>query len=153
MGVVPPDWRGEVHGSIYQEITIPWDATSATLRFFYKPHAQAPHVMDAKEYDWAGFEPGEDVKLADVETLAAESGKASWASTDWQFALIRYGPLGQQWAAVVQTNSNAGVWLEQTYDLMPWRGQRIYVHFEVRNDGDAYNSWMYVDDVTVTICR
>ena len=43
--------------------------------------------------------------------------------------------------------------LETTYDLMPFRGQRIYVHFEVRNDGDATASWMYVDDVSVNICR
>ena len=153
MGVVPPDWRGEVHGSIYQEITIPWDAKAATLHFWYKPHAQSPHLMDADRYSWAGFIAGEDATLEDVESLAAADGLASWASEDWQFALIRYGPLGQQWVPVVQTNSNAGIWLEASYDLMPWRGQRIFVHFEVRNDGDATASWMYVDDVSVNICR
>jgi hypothetical protein len=153
MGVVPPAWQGEVHSSIYQEITIPWDAKSATLHYWYKPHAQSPHLMDADDYSWAGFTPGEDARLDDLESLAAADGLTSWASEDWQFALIRYGAQGQQWATVMQTNSNAGVWLETTYDLMPFRGQRIYVHFEVRNDGDATNSWMYVDDVSVSICR
>jgi hypothetical protein len=154
MGIVPPAAEFEAHSSIYQEITIPADAKSALLRFWYKPFAEAPHLNDFDDYNWAGFKPGKDIRLSDVEELTAGDTKASWATQDWQFALIRYGPLGQSWAYVLATNSNAGVWIEKTYDLMPWKGQTIWVHFEVRNDGGGYHrSWMYVDDVTVDICR
>ncbi|MBC7242882.1 MAG: hypothetical protein H5T60_10610, partial [Anaerolineae bacterium] len=117
----------------------------------YKPFAQAPHAGDPTAYDWTGFAPGKEVKSADLPAMV--DGKPNWSYDDWQFALIRYGYLGQQWAYVLMTNSNAGVWLEKTYDLLPWRGQDIWVHFEVRNDGDGARSWMYVDEVTVTVCR
>ena len=153
MGIVPPAGDYEAHGSIYQQITIPTDARSATLRFWYKPFAEAPHAYPPDDFNWMGFRPGEDAKLSEVEDLAAGDLRPSFATQDWQFALIRYGALGQSWAYVLATNSNAGVWQERTYDLTPWRGQTIWVHFEVRNDGGGNRSWMYVDDVTVDICR
>ncbi|MGQ9516673.1 MAG: golvesin C-terminal-like domain-containing protein, partial [Anaerolineae bacterium] len=151
MGILPWEADFEAHSSIFQPITIPADARSASLRFWYKPYAQAPHLGDPTAYDWTGFAPGKEVKAANLPAMV--DGKPNWAYDDWQFALIRYGYLGQQWDYVLMTNSNAGVWLEKTYDLMRWRGQRIWVHFEVRNDGDGARSWMYVDDVTVTVCR
>ena len=151
MGILPGETDFEAHSSIFQQITIPADARSATLRFWYKPFAQAPHAGDPTAYDWTGFAPGKEVRSADLPAVV--DGKPNWAYDDWQFALIRYGYLGQQWAYVLMTNSNAGVWMERTYDLMPWRGQDIWVHFEVRNDGDGARSWMFVDDVTVTVCR
>ena len=155
MGIVPPEPAYEAHSSIYQEITIPWDATSATLSFWYKPFAEAPHSYSPDDFDWTGFLPGQETfKLS--EALAARTPlgveKASWATQDWQFALIRYGD-GTYIQRILATNSNAGIWLYKSYDLMPWRGQRIWVHFEVRNDAEWRRSWMYVDDVEVRICR
>jgi hypothetical protein len=158
MGILPDESDLEAHSSIYQAITIPADATSASLHFWYKPFAQSPHLNDANLYDWSGFKPGEDVirrqdVQQDMEMQVSGAAKESWASQDWQYALIRYGPYGQSWAYVLATNSNASVWLDKSFDLMPWRGQQIWVHFEVRNDGGGFRTWMYVDDVTVNICR
>jgi len=49
--------------------------------------------------------------------------------------------------------TNQAGWQQREYSLDAYRGQRIRVHFEVHNDGDGALTVMYVDDVSLTICR
>jgi uncharacterized repeat protein (TIGR01451 family) len=42
-------------------------------------------------------------------------------------------------------------WKHYSFDLSPWRGQQITVRFENTSVADGYyNTWSYVDDVTIT---
>jgi len=48
--------------------------------------------------------------------------------------------------------TNAPGWQRREVSLDDCRGQRVAVHFEVRNDGDGAPTGMYVDDVTLALC-
>jgi hypothetical protein len=78
----------------------------------------------------------------------------SWASCDWQQALILADdfPNPTILATVMNITSNSGVWTHQTFDLMPFAGQTVWVYFNVYNDGWGYGrTWMYVDDASVMV--
>jgi len=49
--------------------------------------------------------------------------------------------------------SDAPNWQRREYSLNAYRGQRITIHFEAHNDGDGALTAMYVDDVSLTVCR
>ena len=49
--------------------------------------------------------------------------------------------------------SNNAAWQRREYSLSAYRGQRVTIHFEAHNDGDGALTVMYVDDVSLTICR
>ncbi len=55
--------------------------------------------------------------------------------------------------AIVQRvrNSDAG-WQQATVDLTTYRGQTIYLYFNVYNDNNGLRTWMYVDDVHLELC-
>jgi len=42
-------------------------------------------------------------------------------------------------------------WQQLEFSLDAYRGQRIAVHFEVKNDGDGAPTALYVDDVSLTV--
>ncbi|MEM7532052.1 MAG: hypothetical protein AAF639_07750 [Chloroflexota bacterium] len=46
---------------------------------------------------------------------------------------------------------NAG-WQQEFIDLTPYRGQAFYLYFNVFNDGNGRRTWMYLDDVTFSVC-
>ncbi|MGQ9594642.1 MAG: golvesin C-terminal-like domain-containing protein, partial [Anaerolineae bacterium] len=133
-----------------QQFQIPWDATSATLRLWYKPYAQWPWSAEAAQYNWAEFfnrlHRGES-----LEVLAQEE-EAFWLHYDVQFigitdlSGIYYEP------KLYQGNSNSGQWTLLTADLLSFRGMNVKIALEVWNNGDGYRSWMYVDDVELTVC-
>jgi len=107
----------ESWSSVRQEATIPGDAVSATLSFWYYPLSQ-----DSIDYDW-------------------------------QEALILDTSLNFL-ARVMKVNSNSQTWTHHTFDLTPYKGQTIVVYFNVKNDGlDNLKTAMYLDDVSVQICR
>lgn len=49
--------------------------------------------------------------------------------------------------------ANRDDWQYSEFSLDAYRGETITVHFEVHNDGDGALTAMYVDDVTLTICK
>lgn len=56
-------------------------------------------------------------------------------------------PLRLRWPA-----SNGQGWVLRTFDLTPYLGQTVRVHFEVYNNGTGGITTMYVDDVSVVVC-
>jgi hypothetical protein len=125
LGIVPPNPDAYTYSSVRQTVTIPADARSATLSFWY----------------WPG---SENVYSIDQQQMFIYEG--AWA--DRIFA-----------AEVLRTNSNSRQWTLRTFDLLN-NGQRnlagktIHLYFNVLNNFvTSPRTWMYVDDVSVLICR
>jgi len=105
------------YSSARQVVTIPADATKATLSFYVYRVSSRPVYGDAQY-----------VLILDPNTNA----------------ILR---------AVFWNVSNAQQWQHTTFDLMPYAGQTIVVHFGVRNDGAKGRTGMYVDDVSLVVTR
>jgi hypothetical protein len=50
-------------------------------------------------------------------------------------------------------HENTRTWTQQRRDLLTYRGRSIVLYFNVYNDGVVGNTSMFVDDVSVRICR
>jgi len=138
--------------SMRQRVTIPEGIESATLTYWYKPFTMDTEPNSAEGYDWAGFDP--QMTAPPAPELLRD--KPSFAQEDWQLIWIyderlEYPPMD----VVMQSNSNAGVWTAGSFDLdvSRYAGKTIWVYFAVLNDGvDDKPTWMYVDDVALTVC-
>ena len=58
----------------------------------------------------------------------------------------------QPLAVMQRIRRNDNDWQEEAVDLTAYRGQTIYVYFNVFNDGNSGSTWMYVDDIQVNAC-
>lgn len=47
---------------------------------------------------------------------------------------------------------NDGIWLEDAFDLTAYRGQTLYIYFNVFNDANNARTWMYLDNVRLRVC-
>ena len=112
----------ESYSSVRQSVTIPGNAASATLSFWYYPLCE-----DTVAFDWQ-------------EVIIYDSS-------------MSYPPLA--WA-MPKVCSDSQTWTHHTFDLMPYKGQTIYVYFNVYNDGQPpgvpHKTAMYLDDVSVQVC-
>jgi uncharacterized lipoprotein YddW (UPF0748 family) len=113
----------ESYSSIYQEVTIPGDAVSATLSFWYYPICKDTPQPDWL-YDWQGvaiFDP-------------------NWSQPPLAWAMPKIC-------------SDSQTWTHHTFDLTPYIGQTIILYFNVYNDGVGnLKTAMYLDDVSVQVC-
>lgn len=75
----------------------------------------------------------------------AYDGQYCWILNTYGHVLAE--PLRLRWP-----NSNSQAWTLRTYDLTPFLGQTVRIHFEVFNNGSGGITTMYVDDVTVEVC-
>ena len=140
LGIVPPTSDARTLSAAYQALLIPADAASAALSFWHSPHTE--------DEEWASESP--DQQIGDGEKSTLEGTR------DFQEALILDTAHGYNVPPDVlfRSNSNAGTWTNTTLDLMPYRGHTIHLYFKVYNNGWwSRRTWMYVDDVSVTICR
>jgi hypothetical protein len=149
LGIKPPTTDAYSWSSVRQRITIPANAKSATLSFWYKPFSEAPCQSSSwQQLNW------DDYSVDQPGQIPPDWNPRSWASCDWQQALILADdfPNPTILATVMNINSNSGVWTHKTFDLMPFAGQTVWVYFNVYNDGWGYKrTWMYVDDVSVMV--
>jgi len=116
----------------------------------------------------SGAEPLGDSTLSQTITVPAGSSTLSfwyWPATtdtictgadcvyDWQEAQIR-DTAGATLASVFKLNSDAQAWTEVTVDTSVYAGQSIVLWFNVHSDGadPADDTWMYLDDVSLTMC-
>ena len=101
-----------------QVITVPADAVTTTLRFWYRAGASS---LPPNGYAVAYLTlPNGDSSPAQVMSV-----------TDWD-----------------------DVWREKVFDLTLYRGQQVNLNFEVFNSraGVLSNAWMYLDNVSATVC-
>jgi len=148
LGIKPPTTDAYSWSSVRQRITIPANARSATLSFWYKPLSEAPCWSNWQQFDWSNYSVDQPGRIPPERNLR------SWASCDWQQALI----LADDWpnpnilATVMNISSNSGVWTHETFDLTSFAGQTVLVYFNVYNNGSGYGrTWMYVDDASVMV--
>jgi hypothetical protein len=109
----------------------------------------------------SGSEPNGDSSLYQAITIPSTATKATltfwyWPSTtdtityDWQEAQVQNSS-GATLAQIMKVASNTQVWTQVTYDLTTYKGQTIRVYFNDHQDGYGDLTYMYLDDVSVTV--
>jgi len=146
-GVPPPTLDTYSYSSAYQSVVIPSNATRATLSFWYRPHTE--------DRTWTRSTAEMDAVLDALVARLRGEVSLQWdpppPADDYQLVLIldrRYKIL----QLVVYSNRNDGRWINQTADLMAYRGRRINLYFDVINNGRNGRTWMFVDDVSLLVC-
>lgn len=125
------------YSEVQQTVTIPSDAESATLGFWIYPISdEDPYVTLSSAFKPFGL-------VSD-----------GWDSySDLQYALVLYGGYYYfQWYDLRDSRS----WEYRSLSLQNFAGRTIAVDFGTFNNGPYYGNGvtaMYVDDVTLTICR
>jgi hypothetical protein len=168
-GIQPPEPDRVSESSFYQRVTIPADASTVTLSFWYLPFTEESTgaLTNWNDVSWAGYAPekllaGEPhaATLAEPNdatpnvTADAPADVTSWAAYDWQEVLVL--DQGYRLLEVLQrglSNAGASGWVYRTYDLTPYRGRTINLYFNTYNNGYGNRrTWMFVDDVTIMAC-
>ncbi|MCU1299995.1 MAG: hypothetical protein JWQ87_279 [Candidatus Sulfotelmatobacter sp.] len=109
----------------------------------------------------SGSEPNGDSSVYQTITIPSTATKATltfyyWPSTtdtityDWQEARVQ-NTSGALLAQIMKVCSNAMAWTPVTYDLTSYKGQTIRVYFNAHGDGYGDLTYMYLDDVSVTV--
>jgi acid phosphatase len=71
-------------------------------------------------------------------------------SNDWQEAQIQNAS-GTMLASLMKVCSNTQTWTKVYFNLLPYKGQTIRVYFNSHGNGDTVLTYMYLDDVTVSV--
>ncbi len=77
-------------------------------------------------------------------------GTTDTVSFDWQEMEIRNAD-GMRLTSVFRHALDARAWSQETVDITPYLGQTIQLYFNVHQDGANDATYMYVDDVTITV--
>jgi len=116
-------------------VTIPADTISATLRFWLYPMSEEVPANPAFP----------------AHPLAATIQDAV-LSDDAQYVLI-LDESDQQIGTLIWQRRDDRAWTFHQFDLDHYAGQTIKLQFGVYNDGRDGVTAMYVDDVSLEICR
>ncbi|MBI1297859.1 hypothetical protein GC175_23235 [bacterium] len=122
------------YSSAGQQVTIPADAISANLTLWWYPIS------------------AEGSLPADVAAADAIMPDEASAMGDRHYVLL-LDEAGVLLERLLWTRSDAATWQPLHFDLSSYAGQRVRVHLGTLNDGDGRKSAMYVDDVSLVICR
>ncbi len=109
----------------------------------------------------SGSEPNGDSSLYQTIAIPSTATKATltfyyWPSTtdtityDWQEAQVQ-NTSGTTLAQIMKVASNTQTWTLVAYDLTSYKGQTIRVYFNDHQDGFGDLTYMYLDDVSVTV--
>ncbi len=109
----------------------------------------------------SGSEPNGDDNLYQTITIPSTATKATltfwyWPATtdtityDWQEAQVQ-NTSGTMLAQIMKVCSNAQTWTQVTYDLTSYKGQTIRIYFNDHQDGYGDLTYMYLDDISVTV--
>jgi bacillopeptidase F (M6 metalloprotease family) len=121
-------------------------------------HSGTYSVLDGAS---SGSEPNGDDFLYQTITIPSTATKATltfwyWPSTtdtityDWQEAQVQ-NTSGTMLAQIMKVCSNTQAWTQVTYDLTSYKGQTIRIYFNDHQDGFGDLTYMYLDDVSVTV--
>ncbi len=127
------------YSSAWQAVTIPNDAASAELTFWYKP--QTSESVTSRLIS----------NLANLANHPFENIESD-PYIDQQMALILNEDTTHD-RTLMSILSNSQDWTpSDTYDLMDYKGKTIWVAFTTYNDGSGGKTAMYVDDVVLNMC-
>ena len=128
------------YSSAWQLVTIPSDATSADLTFYFNPQTTEPLAFRLVS------------SIANL-TIHPFENPQSDPPFDQQMALILNEDGTHDWT-LMSTLSNTRSWTaSNTYDLMSYKGKSIWVAFTTYNDGGGGKTAMYIDDVVLEVCE
>ncbi len=66
--------------------------------------------------------------------------------------VILLTPHGKTLRILDRVRRNDGVWQESAVDLTEFVGQTFYVYFNTYNDMNPARTWMFLDDVSISVC-
>jgi len=150
LGLTPAMTDTWCTSSARQQVTIPADAVSARLTFWYWAHTEDEELTSNSPFRWDDFKPELLEKPASVDDWH------SWAAHDWQMVRIYDQSLTQVLDTIISFNTNTSDWTFHSFDLELERyaGETIWIYFGVVNNGVGNkHTWMYVDDVSLEVCR
>jgi hypothetical protein len=128
------------YSSAWQPVSIPNDAESADLTFYYRPQTSEPLAMRL---------------LSNLVTTTNNLFEAGLGDplNDQQMALILNEDTTHD-RTLMSVLSNSRTWTASpVFDLMDYKGETIWVAFTTYNDGDGNKTAMYVDEVVLEVCR
>ncbi|HRI57182.1 MAG TPA: hypothetical protein PK170_08815, partial [Anaerolineae bacterium] len=121
------------YSSARQWVTIPSDATGATLTFWRYPTL------------------GDSTAVGDAEVDAATLLAASPEVADYQYLLAVFADGSYD---VLRTwRDNSQTWTLTTVQLSAYAGRSFWLHFGTFNNGTGGRSGMVLDEVALRICR
>ena len=135
-GIDPPDTNIYSYSSARQKFTISSGAKSATLSMWVYPISSETNLT-----------------LAAPELTIGEPFETQYFSGDFQYILVldQYNNLI---ASLEIDLSNSKKWTHKSFDLLNYRGWGpIKIHFGTYNNGYGGITAMYVDDVTLEVCK
>jgi len=140
IGILQASDNQFAYSSAQQTLAIPSDAVSVTLSLWWNAlsgEGDLPPVM-------AG--------AAELAQAAAGERPDEGLAGDRQYVLLldEQGTVLQQ---LLWTRRNVQTWQSLTFDLRAYAGQTVRLHLGVYNDGMGGVTAMYVDDVTLVVCR
>ncbi|HSQ26241.1 MAG TPA: hypothetical protein VLM80_03850 [Anaerolineales bacterium] len=141
-GIYDPKHNIYSYSSARQYVSIPADATSATLQFsrlLFRDELTTNRIEEASV-----LPPQPLLGQHFPETVAYDD--------DVQMVLILDYYNNVQ-GVLVWTIENTPVWIMQQFDLTGFAGQTIQLYFGTYNNGLLKISAMYVDDVSLNICH
>jgi hypothetical protein len=132
------------YSSGYQDVAVPADATSMSLRFWWHPISRE------------GTLPPGEAAIPPPSVLAGLAQGAFPMGTmagDRQYVLM-LDAQGNILEYLLYARSDAETWQERSYTLPGYvAGHTVRFQFGVYNDGDGRSTAMYVDDAALVICR
>jgi hypothetical protein len=132
-GIVAPDPPLHSYSSFQQTVTIPSNATSATLRFWLYPRSSGTTAQGGPTRPVPATVQ-RALHMGDAQYLLILNQSGAWIGTAfWE-----------------RRSDNA--WVSRQYDLMGYAGQTIKLHFGVYNNGYGGITSMHVDDVSLQVC-
>jgi YVTN family beta-propeller protein len=137
IGIVNPANNVYSYSSARQLVTIPGDATSATLRFWLYPKSGEATTLAS-----AAFAPARPL---------ARTVEEATLSDDAQYVLV-LNEAGTWIDTLLWQKRDDQEWRFHEIDMLDWAGKTIKLHFGVFNDGDDGATAMYVDDVELEVC-
>lgn len=117
-----------------QKVTIPAGTTSAYLTFWIKPYSSQVSGLAISEAPILGSALSDIILSADVQYVLV---------LDSNFNIIN---------TLIWQISNSRTWSQYQFNLAPYAGKTIWLHFGTYNDGLDGISSMFVDDVSFSIC-
>jgi hypothetical protein len=135
-GIDPPDFNRYSYSSARQKVSISSSADSATLSMWVYPISGETSLT-----------------LTAPELTIGEPVDVQFSSGDFQYILVldQYNNLI---ASLDIDLSNRQKWTHKSFDLLNYRGWGpIKIHFGTYNNGYGGVTAMYVDDVTLEVCK
>jgi hypothetical protein len=122
------------YSSARQRVSIPVGSTSAYLTFWIKPFSGQINGLSLPAVPTIGHPLDEVIMSGDVQYVLV---------LDSNFNIIN---------TLIWQLSDSRTWSQYQFNLAPYAGQTIWLHFGTYNDGLDGISSMFVDDVSLNIC-